>query len=318
MNWVDVGLVVFILIGVYAGWHRGFIHGILDIATLVLSFLLAFLLYQSFGNWFHQIFHWSVIWARPVAFAIVFFIVMLVLGWSAHFLSSKITLQRNHPRVNQWLGLIPGAVDGAAMAALVAIILITMPFPAIIANRIHDSWLTNNLATQFVRLSRPFNLVFSDAISQALTHITVPAEPEKTTDLHFTVQDPVVRPDLEAAMVVMLNKERISKGIRPLEVDSALIAVARQHSIDMFQRGYFGHITPDGNGPFDRLLQAHIDFLIAGENIALGPTLILAHEGLMNSPGHRANILDPQYGRIGIGIVDGGKYGIMITQLFKD
>jgi uncharacterized protein YkwD len=86
----------------------------------------------------------------------------------------------------------------------------------------------------------------------------------------------------------------------------------------MFVRGYFGHITPDGISPFDRLLAAHIDFLVAGENIALAPTLTIAHEGLMNSPGHRANILDTQYGRIGIGIVDGGKYGIMITQMFKN
>jgi uncharacterized protein YkwD len=61
-----------------------------------------------------------------------------------------------------------------------------------------------------------------------------------------------------------------------------------------------------------------IIFLTAGENIALAQTLAVAHTGLMNSPGHRANILNPAYGRLGIGILDGGIYGLMITQNFRN
>jgi uncharacterized protein YkwD len=61
-----------------------------------------------------------------------------------------------------------------------------------------------------------------------------------------------------------------------------------------------------------------IVFLTAGENIALAQTLSVAHTGLMNSPGHRANILNPAYGRLGIGILDGGIYGLMITQNFRN
>ncbi len=70
--------------------------------------------------------------------------------------------------------------------------------------------------------------------------------------------------------------------------------------------------------PFDRLQEANVSFLAAGENLALAPTLSLAHEGLMNSPGHRENVLRPQFGRIGIGIMDGGQKGLMITQMFRD
>ena len=56
----------------------------------------------------------------------------------------------------------------------------------------------------------------------------------------------------------------------------------------------------------------------AGENLALAPTLQLAHDGLMKSPGHRANILSTNYRTVGIGIVDGGPYGLMVTQDFTD
>jgi uncharacterized protein YkwD len=61
-----------------------------------------------------------------------------------------------------------------------------------------------------------------------------------------------------------------------------------------------------------------VRFLAAGENLALAPSLQVAHNGLMNSPGHRRNILDHQFGRVGIGIMDGGIRGLMVTQNFRN
>jgi uncharacterized protein YkwD len=63
---------------------------------------------------------------------------------------------------------------------------------------------------------------------------------------------------------------------------------------------------------------AHIAFLTAGENLALAQTLAIAHTGLMHSPGHRANILNPAYHRVGIGIIEGGVHGLMISQEFRN
>jgi uncharacterized protein YkwD len=64
--------------------------------------------------------------------------------------------------------------------------------------------------------------------------------------------------------------------------------------------------------------KAKVRFLAAGENLALGQTLQICHRGLMNSPGHRANILKAAFGRVGIGILDGGFNGLMITQNFRN
>jgi uncharacterized protein YkwD len=86
----------------------------------------------------------------------------------------------------------------------------------------------------------------------------------------------------------------------------------------MFARGYFAHDTPEGVDPFQRMQQAGIVFGIAGENLALAPTLDMAHNGLMNSPGHRANILRPEFRKVGIGVLDGGIYGKMWVQEFTD
>jgi uncharacterized protein YkwD len=106
--------------------------------------------------------------------------------------------------------------------------------------------------------------------------------------------------------------------LRPLAPDPELTEVARQHSTDMFGRGYFAHDTPEGLSPFDRMRAADVRFLAAGEDLALAPTLPVAHTGLMNSPGHRENILRPQFGRVGIGIMDGGMRGLMISQEFRN
>ena len=86
----------------------------------------------------------------------------------------------------------------------------------------------------------------------------------------------------------------------------------------MLQRGYFSHYNPENKSPFDRMESYGINYGFAGENLALAPSASLAHQGLMNSQGHRANILSPNYKKVGIGIVDGGVYGKMVAQEFSD
>jgi uncharacterized protein YkwD len=76
--------------------------------------------------------------------------------------------------------------------------------------------------------------------------------------------------------------------------------------------------NPEGKSPFDRIRKEGIQFSIAGENLALAQNLRLAHGGLMESPSHRANIEHKSFSRVGIGILDGGYNGLMITQLFRN
>ncbi|RZL05461.1 MAG: hypothetical protein EOO89_26410 [Pedobacter sp.] len=141
---------------------------------------------------------------------------------------------------------------------------------------------------------------------------------DESVELPFKVNNPKRRPDLEAEMLELVNAERRDNGLKPVEADPAIAEVAVKHSADMFARGYFSHLNPDGKTPFQRIRAEGVNFFTAGENLALAQTLDIAHRGLMNSPGHRANILRPAFGRLGIGILDGGIYGLMITQNFRN
>jgi len=119
-------------------------------------------------------------------------------------------------------------------------------------------------------------------------------------------------------MLELINRERAANNLEPLEADPEMTEVARLHSADMFARSYFSHNTPEGKTPFERMRDQDVRYRTAGENLALAPTLQIAHTGLMNSPGHRANILQPRFGRVGIGILDGGRRGLMVTQNFRN
>lgn len=84
----------------------------------------------------------------------------------------------------------------------------------------------------------------------------------------------------------------------------------------MFALGYVGHTSPTTGSPADRLAAAGLRYALSAENIAFAPTAEQAHEGLMNSPPHRANILNPGFTRVGVAVLGNTDHGLMVTQEF--
>lgn len=127
---------------------------------------------------------------------------------------------------------------------------------------------------------------------------------------------PLADPEMEGAMVALVNQERAKAGLAPLVVDSRLTELARMKSADMVINDYFSHTSPTYGSPFDMMKAAGVSYRIAGENLAGAPTTAMAHDGLMQSTGHRANILREAFTHVGVGVVAGGPYGYIFTQLF--
>jgi uncharacterized protein YkwD/stress response protein SCP2 len=113
------------------------------------------------------------------------------------------------------------------------------------------------------------------------------------------------------------NAERARHGLRALTVDQRLAAAAQAHSADMVRRAFFAHESPDGRQVWDRAVAAGYAYRKVAENIAAGQrTAEEVVRGWMESPGHRANILDGDLTQIGVGRADGGSYGVYWTQVF--
>jgi uncharacterized protein YkwD len=122
----------------------------------------------------------------------------------------------------------------------------------------------------------------------------------------------------ESEVADLVNQQRSDGGVcgsrsfdpsAPLAVDSKLRCAARNHSRDMATRGYFDHVSPDGDDFSDRLARAGFEWSAIGENIARGqesPAEVT--QGWMESPGHCTNILEPRFDFIGVGYVGDGRY----------
>jgi uncharacterized protein YkwD len=123
-------------------------------------------------------------------------------------------------------------------------------------------------------------------------------------------------PVAERQLFGLVNEERTQRGLDALVWDERLLPVARAHSREMFTLKYFSHESPISGSPFDRLKDAQITYSRAGENLAYAQSITVAHRALMDSPGHRENVLRPEFTRIGIGVISAGIYGRMVTQLF--
>lgn len=118
----------------------------------------------------------------------------------------------------------------------------------------------------------------------------------------------------EKEVVRLVNIERSKQGLPALEYDWQLSRVARYKSEDMHKNGYFSHTSPTYGSPFNMMKNFGITYKTAGENIAKGyktPSAVV--EGWMNSPGHRANILNASFTHLGVGYVQNGSYW---TQMF--
>ncbi|PWU70280.1 CAP domain-containing protein [Gracilibacillus dipsosauri] len=128
-------------------------------------------------------------------------------------------------------------------------------------------------------------------------------EPSNTQEQNDTEQ----LSQFEQQVVALTNEERQKQGLSALEIDTELSKVAREKSNDMATNGYFSHNSPTYGSPFDMMKQFGISYKTAGENIAKGqqtPEEVV--NAWMNSEGHRANILNPDFTHIGVGYVEQG------------
>ncbi|MER6995621.1 CAP domain-containing protein, partial [Streptomyces sp. NPDC000410] len=117
-------------------------------------------------------------------------------------------------------------------------------------------------------------------------------------------QSPLRPPSFTVQQVVdLVNAERDKAGCGPVRGNHKLARAARSHSTDMAARRYFDHTNPDGADPGDRIDAADYQWRRYGENIARGQqTPISVMDAWMNSPGHRANILNCAFKEIGVGV----------------
>jgi len=321
---LDSILVLVCIFYALEGYALGFVAAFLDLLSFIISFLLGLRFYSLVGVLLVAKFNMPLGFANAASFFIVASTSELILGFLSRRLhkviveSTGISETQEYTQINKILGILLGLLSAVILLIFLLTLIVTLPFSPTLKRVVSDSTLASAFIAQGQGLEKNLHGVFGGAIKDSLSFITVEPKSNESVNLHFKTTNVSVDTQAEDYMLTLVNKERASRGIVPLVMDDKLRLLARSHAKDMFARGYFSHFTPEGLDPFMRMQQANITYTTAGENLALAPNTDLAMQGLMNSPGHRANILSPNFGKIGIGVIDGGIYGEMFDQEFTD
>jgi uncharacterized protein YkwD len=161
-------------------------------------------------------------------------------------------------------------------------------------------------------------LVGCEPATELLRQLPGQDVPEAPKLPESTAQSPTIA-QMEASVRQRINEVRQKNGLNPLQNNEKLARVARNYSQKMARENFFSHVSPDGSTLAKRVRAGGISYWMVGENLfksVNAPQPVpLAVEGWMNSPGHRANILQAEYAETGIGVWRQGKT-YYITQLF--
>jgi len=313
------------LIVVHAVRRGGFVPYLTELVAFAGSLAAAFVVFGPAGQFIH-----SRLGVNQSVANFGTFLLVLVLAHAA--------IQAPVSRIAAWMGsqlrwLSPGsrmladalpALGVAAMVAVLALsVAVVVPIGGVkpaIASSVVGSQILDHAGFVSSPVSRL--LVPPAPAAKPILESDPPSNPGEDAFLKLQFPaDLVTQPDpaAEDHMLQRINQARAQVGLSPLHSDPLLQQAAREHSADMYKRRYFSHQTPDGKTPYDRLHDLRFHYVTAGENLAFAADVDTAFDSLMQSPDHRANILNPDFRCVGIGAYRGlNGYEEMFTQDFAD
>ncbi len=317
-NFVDVLIVLAIFLYVLLHMRDGVLVLTRRLLAFVFGAVLAFFAYSYVSAFLAPHLGFSVGMIDAVSFVISFVIIQWMIKFVLRKLFSLIPDNLHHSKLSRYLAVLPATIDGLILTSLILFLIVVSPFFISAKQPIETSKVGSVLVNKASSIEVYLDKIFGKATEESLGFLTVEPTEGESVALPFNATNLSTDPEAETLMLKLLNEKRVAAGVAPIIMDEKLRAVARAHSEDMWKRSYFAHTDPDGHDPFDRMRAGGAKFNTAGENLALARTVERADTGLINSPGHRRNILDPAFKRVGIGVVDGGVYGKMFTEDFSD
>lgn len=261
-NWIDFAILLFLLLYLLVRRGRGFIEGLIDFSGFILSFIIGLKYYPVAAKILMGNFSFPIGIANALGFL---FLVFAVEFLSFFFLSFAITFLPEKvikSKINKILGTIPELLSFLVITAFILTAIIIFPVRPDIKQSIINSRIGGLLTEKTLGLEKYMSNIFGGAIQESLAFLTVNPKGQETVNLHFKTSADTVDMASEQGMFILVNNERIKRGISPLSGDNSLITVARDHCFDMFARGYFSHYTPEGLSPFDRMKNSGIDYLV--------------------------------------------------------
>lgn len=316
LNWVDLIIIFTLIFFAFEALGRPLLIEVIDLLSFLAAFIASFKFYNLPAKFLETEFATPHGLSLALGFVAMWFISEIIFYFLVRLFLPKIPLIQLPG--SKFFSILPATIRGLIFIALILVLTATIPIQPSIKKAVIDSKIGSQILRNAYALEQPLKQVFGAVTNDSLTFLTIKPRTDERINLGFVTTQFEIDQISEINMISLVNEERVKMGFKAMSFDQQLREVARLHSIDMFQRGYFAHISPEGKNVADRALENGVKFLTVGENLAFAPNLEPAHRGLMDSEGHRANILSSDFNKVGIGVIDGGIYGKMFTQVFSD
>lgn len=310
MNWVDLVIILVLIFFIQQGFVNGFWSILIDFLAFFGALLISLKSYKVASAVLQSKFLFTFSLANALGYLAIAVISEILISFILIYLIKKLPPKILKNKINRILGLILSLGQGVLFIAFALLLVISLPINPAIKTDISSSAIGGFILNKTTGIEKNIN--------DSLTYMTIEPTSHESISLDDQTQNLTVDAVSQNKMFQLMNKERTNRGIAALTWDTKLLVVAQDYAKMMWSNKYFGHYDPSGRDVGDRLTAAGISYEIAGENLALAPTVEIAHTGLMNSVGHRANILDIRFYKVGVGVIDNGYYGKMFVQVFTN
>ena len=317
-NWVDLIILVVLIFFIYQGIVHGFWAILIDFMSFFGSLLISLRIYPLVSSFLQSNFSFSRSFGNAIGFLLAAILVELFISTLLTYFLTKIPRKILKNPITSVFGVLLSLGQGIILIAFALTLAISLPINPAVKTDVSNSKIGSFILAKTTGLEKVINSVFGGAINESLTYLTIEPKSHESIPVQSKNGNLVVDADSEKKMFSYVNRERSQSGIHELVWNDKLRAVAEAYAKYMWENHYFGHYDLRGKDVGDRLAASHISYQVAGENLELAPTVDIAHTGLMNSPGHRANILDKDFNKVGIGVIDNGFYGKMFVQVFTN
>ena len=318
---LDLVLGVGLLFAVILGYRRGFLQGVVGLGVMVAAILVGYRTGPAssafVGSWTGA----GPTMSRWIGSVAVFLVILI----GGSLMARKLGVL---PGPLRPLDRIAGSlVSGAWFIALATLLLLMVGALPTLTPRfqgiLSDSRAAGVVTARGEAITPAISRLLGDRLLETSVNINrllgrrhVVIEGEERVDIPLvTAAGLAERPGSARELFEKLNMARIEEGIAAVAWSAALADVAGRHGREMYEDGYFSHVS-SATGTVDGRLEAEgIPFRVVGENLALSPTVDSVHEGLLASPSHRATMLDGRFTRVGISALE-GPLGLMVVQVF--
>ena len=317
-NWIDFLILLILAYYVSEAWRIGFWVILADFFGFLLSLVVGLWGYSYVADLLRSNFSLPHSVSNALGFLFAAGFSEAIISFILFNFVKKIPFKFWKKPWNNIAAILPALGQGVILTSFILTLIVALPLsPRLKADTV-NSKIGGFLVKQTSGIEAKVNEIFGELVEDSLTYLTVKPGSTAIIPIETETQELNVDEAAEIGIFNLVNEERNKRGIKELVWRVDVVDIARAHATDMWEGQYFGHISPDGEDVGDRLDKTGVSYTLAGENLALAPTVQTAHTGLMNSEGHRKNILDPEFKRLGIGVIDNGVYGKMFVQIFTD